>query len=98
MIKYTAEFHIDLGDAISEIGELVDSMNASLSTYGVHEKIKISSSVFNINVSADRELTHEEQEKMKTILSEQYEEVAGYKLSLASFSRQSGNIEQLAVQ
>jgi len=95
---YTAEFHIDLGDAISDVGELVNNINANLSNFGVNEKVKITSNVFNLNVSVDRELTSEEQEKMKTVLSEQFEEVAGYKISLVSFGRKSGNVEQLVVQ
>ena len=97
-MEYIAKFRIDLGEACPEVGELINSINANLTTFGVDGKIMIGSNVFNINVTAARELTTEEQEKMKDILSEQFKEVAGYKITLASFGRKSGNVEQLVVQ
>lgn len=87
---YVAEFRIDLGKAIPEVGDLVNKMNNAISSCGYNEQLSLTSKLFSINVTVNRELTEEDTHKMKTILESEYiKAFPKYDVRLASFGRKS---------
>ena len=95
---YIALFHVDAGKAVKVIGDLVNSVNDQLSMCGYDEKLKIHSSI-PVEVTVNRELTEEEQYKMKTIMeAHMIKSMPEYDIRLVSFRRQSGNALQSVSQ
>jgi hypothetical protein len=99
-IEYEATFRIDLGKAIPAVNELLESVNTTLAECGVEDKITCHAPFpSKMVVSANRELTEEEQHKMKTILeAEIIAALPGYDIRLVKFCRKSGNVQQSVVQ
>ena len=96
-INYKAIFTIDLGQAVQPVGDLIKSINQSMSNFGYDEKLSIESDVLSLNVEVNRELTQVEENKVKDILKESMTDIMNkHNLRLKSFSRQSCNVEQLA--
>lgn len=94
-MNYEAEFRINVGKAIPAVGELLDSINAHLSTDGYDERLECHAPIGRIVVTVDRELTESEQHKMKTLLEAQMiEAMPKYDIRLISFRRKSGNVQQ----
>lgn len=94
---YVFNFRINLSKAISGVGELTDRINTHLSTDGYDEKVCIVSE-FPLEMTVNRELTKEEEHKMKTLLEAQViQQFPEYDVRLASFSRKSVTSKQ-AVQ
>lgn len=97
MITYEATFHIDWAKAIPAVGDVVNRINDHLSKMGVHEQLGVRGEAFSFSLSVNRELTNEEQYKMKRLLEAQViERFQGYDVRLASFGRQPGNVLQSA--
>ena len=97
-VTYEAIFHVDAGKAVSCIGDLVNSVNDHLSKNGYDEKLKIHTPI-TIEVFVNRELTEEEQYKMKTVLeSQMIQNMPEYDIRLVSFRRKSGNALQSVTQ
>lgn len=95
-ITYKAEFELRLASAIKEIADFENSINKSMEEMGRQEKLSVTTKAFTIDVSVDRELTDEEQYKMKVLLKAQViESMPKYDIRLKSFSRKS---EQSALQ
>ena len=65
---YRYPITIDLGKAVSEVGELIDSLNAGLSTCGVSDRIKCQTEIGCSVITVGRALTEEEVETMRTAL------------------------------
>lgn len=94
-IEYEAIFHIDMGQAIPAVGELLASVNAHLSSEGYDERLKCHAPIGSMVVTVDRELTESEQHKMRTILAAQMiEAMPKYDIRLVDFRRKSGNVSQ----
>ncbi len=97
--EYIAEFRIDLGKAIPEVGDLLSRVNDATSSCGYNERLKCLSGPITATITADRELTEEEQHKMKTILEAQMiESMPKQDIRLFSFRRKSGNVSQSVMQ
>ena len=93
--EYEATFRIDVGQAIPAVGELLESVNAHLATDGYDERLECHAPIGSIVVTADRELTESEQQKMRTILAAQMiESMPKYDIRLVDFRRKSGNVSQ----
>ena len=99
-VVYEAQFRLDLGKAIPEIGQMVNRLNDILSRDGYDEKLVLTDQgiIPPMVVTANRELTEQEQETMKKILREQMQVTfPQYGVELHSFRRQSGNVQQSVV-
>lgn len=93
--EYEAIFGIDLGKAIPGVGELLDGVNTHLASAGYDQRLKCTSQIPPLVVTVDRELTEEEQHKMKTIIEAQMiEGMPKQDIRLVSFRRKSGNVSQ----
>ena len=89
-MKYTATFRINLGKAIPAVGELTDSINATLTTFGIEDKLSVHADAFNIDVTVDRPLTETEQHQMGTLLeAEIIRAMPKYDVRLTSLRSQS---------
>lgn len=96
-IEYEAIFQIDLGDAVPEVGELMNRLNSHLSTAGYDEKLQLKADIFSMSLSVSRELNEKEIHRMKTLLSsEVMNRLPQYDIRLKSFGRKSGNVQQSA--
>ncbi len=95
--EYEATFRVNLGSAIQEVGDLVNQVNTNLATFGCDEQIRLTSETVipPMVITSDRELTEEDQHKMKTLLEAHLiEAFPKYDVRLASFRRKSGNVSQ----
>lgn len=92
-MTYEFEIRIDLGKAVPAIGELLDSMNDTLTKCGQDGKLKCLTSFGSIDVTANRELTKEELDKMKKVLSEhlQKSELNKYGITVVQYRCKSVN-------
>lgn len=98
-IQYEASFRINVGKAVPAVGDLIDRINAHLSADGYDERLQCNAPIGSIDVTVDRELTEEEQHKMKTILEAQMiEAMPKQDIRLVSFRRKSGNVSQSVTQ
>lgn len=91
-IEYYATFRVNLGNAIPEVGDLVNRVNEGLSSFGRDEKLYLTHEgiIPPMTITGDRELTKEEEEKMKSLLEESIREhFPQYDVRLASFGRKS---------
>lgn len=57
--QYEAQFQIDLGKAIPEVGHAVNRINTHLASDGYDGKLKILAPIHSVVVTADRELTEQ---------------------------------------
>ena len=93
--NYIAKFRLNLAKAITEIDDIVNNINDTLSKCGLNEKMSIHADIFEMNISVDRRLTKDEENTMKTILSERVSETfIKYEIKMTSFSRKSGKSKQ----
>ena len=97
--EYEATFRIDVGKAIPAVDELMNSVNDHLSTMGYSERVNCQADIGTMVLSVDRELTKEEENKVKTLLqAEMIESSLGrYDVRLVGFRRKPGNVESSAV-
>lgn len=97
-MDYIAEFRLDVGKAIPAVGELLTEVNANLAKVGVDERLECHVPIFKMTASVNRELTKNEQHKMKILLeAEVIKAMPQYDIRLVSFYRKPGNVSQLAV-
>ena len=93
--QYELDFRIDLSKAVPAVGDLVNGINTHLALAGYDEQIKCNATVFTVVVTVDRELSGEEEIKMKEMLQSQVSaEMPKYNLALDGFRRKSGNVSQ----
>ncbi len=101
-MKYTYEatFRVNIGKAIPAVGELMDQLNTAVASDGYDGcKMSLMSTdmIPPFIVTVSRELTEEEQHKVKTLLeAEIIQAFPKYDVRLAGFRRQSGNVSQSA--
>lgn len=87
---YTVKFSLKLRTAIKEIAELEDSINKSMEDFGSDEKLSIWSDVFSVDITTEKEMSEEEQHKIKVLLlNEIIKTMPKYDIRLKSFSRKS---------
>jgi len=97
MIKYKATFSVDIASFGGRIGEFIDSVNTTLSTCGISEKLSVRSKAFLIEVKLAKELNKEEKRIFMNALEKSVQEtIPQYSVKLESFRRKSGNVQQLA--
>lgn len=95
-MQYEAKFSLRLRSAIKEVAEVEDSINKSMSEMGYDEKLFAEADIFSTTITVDRELSSEEQNKMKVLLEAQViKSMPKYDIRLKSFSRKT---EQLVHQ
>ena len=95
--EYTATFQLDVGHAISGVGELLKELNATLAACGHDEQLQAVTDMFSMTVTADRELNEKEQYRMKRILeAEVIRSLPQYDIRLKAFSGKPGNVQQSA--
>lgn len=93
--EYEAIFHIDVGQAIPAVGELLGRINTHLSTAGYDERLECQAPICTLDVTVDRELTESEQYKMRAILAAQIvKAMPEHDIRLVDFRRKSGNVSQ----
>lgn len=95
--QYEATFSADLGKVIPQVGDLANGINAHLAKDGYDEQLRImtESLITPIITTSDRELTQEDQHKMKTLLeAEMIKAFPKYDVRLATFGRKSVTSEQ----
>lgn len=100
MYQYEAIFRVNLGNVIPEIGDIANGVNTHLAKDGYNEQLTITSEsvIPPLVIKSDRELTKEDQHKMKTLLeAEMIKAFPKYDVRLATFGRKSVTSEQ-AVQ
>jgi hypothetical protein len=64
----------DMGKTFESIGEMINSINASMSSFGFDEKIVIQGEICTISLTVNRKLTLEEKIKIQEIMQELYQE------------------------
>ena len=95
-IIYEVKFILKLRSAIKEVAELEDKINQSMQEFGYDEKLSTEAECFSAIITAEKELSSEEQNKMKVLLEAQIiKSMPKYDIRLKSFSRKS---EQSVVQ
>jgi len=96
-IKYEIPLLLNLGDTIDEVGDLMNEINANLSTLGIENNIRAEGEIGTFGLSVNRELTKGEKEKMKDILQSTLKStLPQYNIRVGELRRNSGNVEQLA--
>lgn len=94
---YTATFHVDIGDATSDVGKLLKELNTTLASCGCDEQPGAVAELFSMTVTADRKLNEKEQYRMKRILeAEVIRSLPQYDIRLKAFSNKPGNVQQSA--
>ena len=97
-MKYIAKFELRLASAMDSVKEFENSINKYMQEFGRDEKLKVVSN-FSMEIGSNRELSEEEQYKMKTVIEAQMvEKFPKYDVRLVSFNRQSGNVQQSVSQ
>ena len=95
--QYEAIFRVNLAKAIPEVGDMVNRVNNHLAKDGYSEQLSLTHEgiIPPMVITSDRELTEEDQYKMKTLLEAKVIELfPKYDVRLASFRRKSGNVSQ----
>lgn len=64
-MTYVFTFSVDLCKAISEVGALIDSVNAGLSTFGVPDRVGVRSRALRMTVESPRALTKQETAELR---------------------------------
>jgi hypothetical protein len=98
-IQYEIIFRVDLGKAIPEINEIMESLNADIARAGHDEKLMLTHEgiIPPMIVTVDRELTMKEQDKMNDIILEvMRNRFQKLDVRVSSFRRKSGNVQQSA--
>ena len=96
-VTYIAKFRIDMGKAIPAVDDLLSGVNTHLATMGCDERLKCYTSLPDLEMTVDRELTEEESYKMKVLLESQFVEHFGkYDVRLVEFGRKSVTSESSA--
>lgn len=99
MPLYEICFRFDIGKAVAPVGELANELNTHLATMGYNEKLAITSELPPVTLEVSRELTDHEEEKVKTLIAEQFRSAfPTWDVCLVRFYRKSGNVQQSAVQ
>jgi hypothetical protein len=90
-VEYEFEVGIDLGKAIPQVGELIDSVNSELSTLGDFPKIKCESRLVTGCFTAIAPLSQTDEEIVKNLIQEQFTKstFGKYDVRLVSFRRKS---------
>lgn len=90
---YEIPLALDLGKAVPEVGSLVNSVNANLTTLGVEERVAITGEVACLTLTVSRPLSYEEEETMRGFVREQFavEELPLIVQPLRSKSGKSGS-------
>jgi len=97
MPSYKFDVTASLSQAIPSVGDLMDSINSSLSQMGYSERVDARVSIASPIVTVNRELTEEEIEKMRAVIASQFQTTfPQYSIRVGEFTRQSGNVSQLA--
>jgi len=95
--EYEIPLLLNLGDTISEVGDLMNEINATLSKCGIEENIRAEGAIGTLSLSANRELNKGEKDKMKDALQSSLKSILPqYNIRVGELRRKSGNVEQLA--
>lgn len=99
IIQYEAKFSIRLRSVVDAVKDFEDSINQTFKEFGLNEKLITESEIGSIEIQVDRELSDEEQYKMRALLeSEMVQKFPKYDVRLNSFGRKSGNVQQSVSQ
>lgn len=95
MPTYQTKITASLRQAVPEVGDLVDSINGSLTQMGHSERIDIRFDLGNVTVDVDRQLTSEEESKMRSLMATEFAaKFPQLAIEVGEFTRQSGNVSQ----
>lgn len=64
-MQYVLTFSVLLNKVFPQVGELCDSLNAALATYGVADRLAIRSEAITMTVDSPQPLTQEQQTTVK---------------------------------
>lgn len=67
-MEYMFPVTIDLGKAVGEVGQIIDRVNDSLSTWGVSERVGCRGECGSWTLTVSRELTDEEIEVVRAMI------------------------------
>ena len=96
---YDIKFSLNLANAFPEVDALTGSVNTHLAEMGYDERLMLRGQPIKMTLTVERELTEDEQAKMKDIITGQLcEQFTGSNPVCESFRRQSGNVVQLVAQ
>ena len=98
--QYEAKFRVNLAKVVPQVDELVSKLNSSMSDWGCHEQIAITSEdvVPPLLLTVNRLLTKEEEYQMSRIIEAQViQSFSKYDVRLTSFSRKSVTSKSSAV-
>lgn len=86
MIQYKINLSFNLGVAVDKVGELVEAMNASLSNWGIDDKLQIRSKGFSLTLQCNRKITKQEKEAMIKLIEDQFNKrFTGWNFKVESF-------------
>jgi hypothetical protein len=86
----------DLGEVVSQVGEVLKNLNSLLAKDGMREQLSVRSKIIRCTLTTSHELDRKEREQVKKVIVDQFNEsVSAWKVSIESFRRQSGNVQQL---
>ena len=71
-MNYRVTFRLSLSSVLPPIADLVKSMNASLQSFGLPDKIDITSKVIEGTLTVNRELTRKELDEVKKIITDSF--------------------------
>lgn len=98
-IEYKIEFSADLGNVFSPIGDLLKRVNDGVASAGYDEKLMLRGKPFHCIVTSEHELKDDEIDKMKQIITEQFNTMQpAWRVKVKSFRRKSGNVLQSVKQ
>lgn len=98
MKKITYEFgvRLPLAKLLTPVKELEESINSNLSTFGVEDKLSITT-VVGGTMEVKHEMTDSEIDTMRELIRSEYAKVVG-SAKIEYFRRQSGNVLQSVTQ
>ena len=91
MIQYKINLSFDLGNAIDRVGELVESINDTMSSCGINERLSIRSKGFSMFLSCNRKLKRNEVQLFKDLILKEFNDKFSWNFKIESFRCNSGN-------
>lgn len=70
MAEYQFPIEIDVGKSIADVGQVIESVNSTLSTFGVSERLRVGAQIGAMTITVGRVLSTEEEASVRRILEE----------------------------
>jgi len=92
MITYKIIFSFNLGNVVDKVGELTQSLNSTLATFGITEKLHIRSHSLSMLLQCNHELKTGDKLRMRDLFISQINaDFPNWQFRIESFRRQPGN-------